>query len=181
MLLDFYNLIGCYERAMIINYINMHVKKGEMVSLVGPNGAGKSTMLKAITGLVVWEKGIKRGTSGGDMTLEGTVVIEGERFDRVPVHEIVKKGLIHCPERRRPFREMTVAENLYAGAYLVKDKSEIQKNLDSVYQLFPVLKERANQISGTLFCGEFHCPTNPPFCHTKPKIRVNDQLVHSTR
>jgi branched-chain amino acid transport system ATP-binding protein len=154
VLLDVSNLTVRYEKAMIINDISMHVKQGEMVSLVGPNGAGKSTMLKAITGPVVWEKGIKRGTTGGDITLEGTVVFEGERIDRVPAHEIVKKGLIHCPERRRPFREMTVAENLYAGAYLVKDKNEIQKNLDSVYQLFPVLKERANQISGTLSGGE---------------------------
>ena len=154
MLLDVSNLTVCYEKAMIINDISMHVKEGEMVSLVGPNGAGKSTMLKAITGLVIWEKAIKRGTTGGDITLEGAVVFEGERIDRVPAHEIVKKGLIHCPERRRPFREMTVAENLYAGAYLVKDKNEIQKNLDSVYQLFPVLKERSNQISGTLSGGE---------------------------
>jgi branched-chain amino acid transport system ATP-binding protein len=177
---DVSNLTVCYEKAMIINDINMHVKQGKMVSLVGPNGAAKSTMLKAITGLVVWEKGIKRGTTGGDITLEGTVVFEGERIDRVPAHEIVKKGLIHCPERRRPFREMTVAENLYAGAYLVKDKNEIQKNLDSVYQLFPVLKERANQISGTLSGGEYHSPTNHPLYHTKHKIRVNDQLVHST-
>ena len=154
MLLDVSNLTVCYEKAKIINDISMHVKKGEMVSLVGPNGAGKSTMLKAITGLVVWEKGIKRGTTGGDITLQGKVVFEGERIERVPAHEIAKKGLIHCPERRRPFREMTVAENLYAGAYLLKDKNEIQKNLDSVYQLFPVLKERANQISGTLSGGE---------------------------
>ena len=72
----------------------------------------------------------------------------------MPAHEIVKKGLIHCPERRRPFREMTVLENLYAGAYLVKDKNEEQKNLENVYQLFPVLKDRSNQISGTLSGGE---------------------------
>ncbi len=154
MLLEVSNLTVCYDKAMIINDLSMHVSKGELVSLVGPNGAGKSTLLKAVTGLVMWEKGIKRGTAGGDITLEGTVVFDGERIERVAAHDIVKRGLIHCPERRRPFREMTVLENLYAGAYLLKNKNEIKKNLENVYQLFPVLKERTNQISGTLSGGE---------------------------
>ncbi len=154
MLLQISNLTVCYDKAMIINDISMHVKAGELVALVGPNGAGKSTLLRAVTGLVIWEKGIKRGTRGGDITLEGTVMFEGERIERTPAHKITQKGLIHCPERRRPFREMSVKENLYAGAYLQKDKNETQQNLDNVYKLFPVLKERANQISGTLSGGE---------------------------
>ncbi len=154
MLLEVSNLTVCYDKAMIINDISMHVDDGELVSLVGPNGAGKSTLLKAITGLVTWEKGIKRGTRGGDITLEGQVVFDGKRIELISAHEIVKRGLIHCPERRRPFREMTVLENLHAGAYLLKDKNEIQKNLENVFQLFPVLKARSNQISGTLSGGE---------------------------
>jgi len=154
VLLEVSNLTVCYDKAMIINDISMHVKNGELISLVGPNGAGKSTVLRAITGLVMWEKSIHRGTAEGDITLDGTVQFEGERIDRVPAHEITKRGLIHCPERRRPFREMTVLDNIYAGAYLVKDKAEIQKNLENVYQLFPVLQERSKQISGTLSGGE---------------------------
>ena len=154
MLLKVSNLTVSYDKAMVINDISMHVKEGELVSLVGPNGAGKSTLLRAITGLVIWEKGIKRGTRGGDIFLGGTVEFEGERIDRVPAHEITKRGLIHCPERRRPFREMTVEENLHAGAYLLKDKHEIRQKLENVYQLFPILKERANQVSGTLSGGE---------------------------
>jgi branched-chain amino acid transport system ATP-binding protein len=154
VLLEVSNLTVCYDKAMIINDLNMHVNEGELVSLVGPNGAGKSTLLKAITGLVMWEKGIKRGTAGGDITLEGQVVFDGERIERVAAHDIVKRGLLHCPERRRPFREMTVVENLFAGAYLLKDKNEIQQNLENVYQLFPVLKSRSGQISGTLSGGE---------------------------
>ena len=146
MLLEIEKLTVCYDKAMIINDISMHVAAGELVSLVGPNGAGKSTLLRAITGLVVWEK--------GDISLEGQVVFEGEHLERVPAHEIAKKGLIHCPERRRPFREMSVMDNIYAGAYLLKDKDQVQKNLENVYQLFPRLKERANQISGTLSGGE---------------------------
>ena len=154
MLLEVANLLVCYDKAMIINDLSMGVDREELVSLVGPNGAGKSTLLKAITGLVAWEKEITRRSTGGDVTIEGTITFDGERIDQIPAHEIVERGLIHCPERRRPFREMTVIDNLYAGAYLLKEKNEIQDNLDKVYQLFPALKERSNQISGTLSGGE---------------------------
>ena len=154
MLLEVANLLVCYDKAMIINDLSMGVDREELVSLVGPNGAGKSTLLKAITGLVAWEREITRRSTGGDVTIEGTITFDGERIDQIPAHEIVERGLIHCPERRRPFREMTVIDNLYAGAYLLKEKNEIQDNLEKVYQLFPVLKERSNQISGTLSGGE---------------------------
>ena len=154
MLLEVANLTVCYDKAMIINGLSMGVERGELVSLVGPNGAGKSTLLKAITGLVAWEREITRRSTGGDVIIEGAVTFDGERIDQIPAHEIVKRGLIHCPERRRPFREMTVIDNLYAGAYLLKDRKEVQNNLEKVYQLFPVLKERSNQVSGTLSGGE---------------------------
>ena len=154
MLLDVANLTVCYDKAMLINDLSMGVETGELVSLVGPNGAGKSTLLKAITGLVAWEREITRRSTAGDVTLEGTVTFDGERIDLIPAHEIVKRGLIHCPERRRPFREMTVLDNLLAGAYLLIEKDEIQDNLNKVYQLFPVLKGRSHQISGTLSGGE---------------------------
>lgn len=154
MLLNVSNLTVCYDKAMIINDISLHVNKGELVSLVGPNGAGKSTLLRAITGLVIWEKGIHRGTTEGDITLEGTVIFDNEHLERVPAHEITRRGLIHCPERRRPFREMTVLENLHAGAYLIRDKKQQMQNLQNVYQLFPRLRERSGQISGTLSGGE---------------------------
>jgi len=139
---------------MIINDLSISVGQGELVGLVGANGAGKSTLLRAITGLVAWEKEILRKTAGGDVTLKGEVVFDGERIDNIPAHEIVKKGLIHCPERRRPFREMTVLENLMAGAYLLTDKAEVHNNLEKVYQLFPVLRARSKQVSGTLSGGE---------------------------
>ncbi len=154
MLLAVADLIVCYDRAMIINELSMNVDREELVSLVGPNGAGKSTLLRAITGLVAWEREITRRSTGGDVIIKGTVTFDSERIDQIPAHEIVKRGLIHCPERRRPFREMTVIDNLYAGAYLLKDKKEIQDNLEKVYQLFPVVKERSDQISGTLSGGE---------------------------
>jgi branched-chain amino acid transport system ATP-binding protein len=154
LLLEVANLTVCYDKAMIINDLTMGVERGELVSLVGPNGAGKSTLLRAITGLVAWEREITRRSTVGDVTIEGAVTFDGERIDQIPAHEIVKRGLIHCPERRRPFREMTVLENLYAGAYLLKEKGKVENNLEKVYQLFPVIAERSHQISGTLSGGE---------------------------
>jgi branched-chain amino acid transport system ATP-binding protein len=153
-MLEVSNLTVCYDRAMIINDISMHVDEGELVSLIGPNGAGKSTLMRAISGLVLWEKGIKRGTSAGNITMEGTVRFQNEAIERVPAHMIARKGLILCPERRRPFREMTVLENLHAGAYMVPDKAHVEKNLEQVYELFPILAERKGQIAGTLSGGE---------------------------
>ena len=154
MLLEVDHLTVCYDKAMLINDLSMGVETGELVSLVGPNGAGKSTLLRAITGLVAWEREITRRSTGGDIIIEGKVTFDGERIDLIPAHEIVKRGLIHCPERRRPFREMTVFDNLLAGAYLLKEENEIQDNLDKVYQLFPALQGRSHQISGTLSGGE---------------------------
>lgn len=154
MLLEVANLSVWYDKAMLINHLSMGVDTGELVSLVGPNGAGKSTLLRAITGLVAWEKEITARSTHGEIVLEGTVTFDGERIDQIPAHEIVKRGLILCPERRRPFREMTVIDNLMAGSYLVKDRDHIRNNLSKVYQLFPVLKDRTHQISGTLSGGE---------------------------
>src|SRR5207248_5918369 len=100
--------------------VSLSVEDKELVGLVGPNGAGKSTLLRAISGLVRFEEKMKRGTTG-DIVLEGEVRFAGERIDRLPAHEIRMRGLVHCPERRRPFRELTVLENPLAGAYLSKD------------------------------------------------------------
>ncbi len=154
MLLEISHLTVRYEKAVLVNDLSMSVDTGELVSLVGPNGAGKSTTLRAISGLVAWEREIKRRSTAGDIFLEGTVTFDGERIDSVPAHEIVRRGLVLCPERRRPFREMTVLENLLAGAYLQKDRRKSRETLDKVYTLFPVLKERTQQISGTLSGGE---------------------------
>jgi branched-chain amino acid transport system ATP-binding protein len=139
---------------MILNDLSFSVGQEELVSVVGPNGAGKTTMLRAITGLVRWEKEILRGSRYGDITIEGTVNFCDERIDQLPAHEIARKGLLLCPERRRPFREMTVLENLKAGAYLLKGGGEFKESLRKVYSMFPILKEREHQISGTLSGGE---------------------------
>lgn len=175
MLLEVANLTVCYDKAMLINDLSMGVDTGELVSLVGPNGAGKSTLLRAVTGLVGWEREITKRSTGGDVTIEGTVTFDGERIDQIPAHDIVKRGLIHCPERRRPFREMTVLDNLLAGAYLMKEKNEIQKDLDKVYQLFPVLQGRSRQISGTLSGGEQQMLAIGRALMSRPKLLCIDE------
>jgi branched-chain amino acid transport system ATP-binding protein len=154
VLLEIAHLTVRYEKAVLINDLSLCVDNGELVSLVGPNGAGKSTTLRAISGLVAWEKEIKRRSAGGEIRLEGTVTFNGERIDQIPAHEIVRRGLVLCPERRRPFREMTVLENLMAGAYLQKDRQKSRETLDKVYDLFPLLRQRSQQIAGTLSGGE---------------------------
>ena len=175
MLLEVANLSVRYDKAMLINNLSMGIDTGELVSLVGPNGAGKSTLLRAITGLVAWEREITRRSTHGDIVLEGAVTFNGERIDHVPAHEIVKRGLILCPERRRPFREMTVFDNLLAGSYLLKDKDEIRANLAKIYQLFPVLKGRLNQISGTLSGGEQQMLAVGRALMSKPKLLCIDE------
>ena len=175
MLLEVTHLKVCYDRAMIINDLSLGVEREELVSLVGPNGAGKSTLLRAITGLVAWEREITRRSTGGDVIFEGTVTFDGERIDQVPAHEIVKRGLIHCPERRRPFREMTVIDNLHAGAYLLVEKKEVQDNLEKVYQLFPILQKRSNQVSGTLSGGEQQMLALARALMSRPKLMCIDE------
>jgi len=139
---------------MVLNDVSLYVKKGEMVSLVGPNGAGKSTLLHTLSGLVQWEKDALKGTVSGKITLKGSVKFDGEELMDLPAHEIVKRGFVLCPERGMPFKEMTVRENLEMGAFLCKDKRMVQEYLDKVYALFPILKKRENQISGTISGGE---------------------------
>lgn len=152
-LLEVSGLSVRYDKAQLLSSVSISVGEGELVGVVGPNGAGKSTMLRAISGLVLWEAQTRRGTTG-DIVVEGSIKFNGAPIESLPAHEIRRLGLVLCPERRRPFRELTVLENLQAGGYLARSKAELEQNLQRCFQLFPRLKERAGQISGTLSGGE---------------------------
>ena len=120
--------------------INIRVDAGETVVLVGANGAGKSTTLRAISSLVP--------------CAQGEIFLEGQRIDKLPAHRLVQLGVIHVPEGRQVFPQMTVSENLDLGAYFCRDAHEKGRRLDRVWQLFPVLSQRRNQSAGTLSGGE---------------------------
>jgi branched-chain amino acid transport system ATP-binding protein len=152
-LLEVKNLSVRYDKAQILNGVSLVVNDAEFVGLVGPNGAGKSTLLRALSGLVRFEERMKRGTAG-DIVLEGEIRFAGERIDALAAHEIRMRGLVHCPERRRPFRELTVLENLMAGAFLSRDARQTKTRLDQCFTLFPRLAERSDQVAGTLSGGE---------------------------
>jgi ABC-type branched-subunit amino acid transport system ATPase component len=145
------NLTLYYDTAQVLDRLSFDVGEGEMVSLVGPNGAGKTTALRAVAGLINWEKEITRGTRLAKITYEGSITFNGESIEHLEAAEIAKRGLSLCPERGRPFREMTVMDNLRVGAYLCKDKVETEKS-GGVLNC-STLKQRMTQTSGTLSGG----------------------------
>jgi branched-chain amino acid transport system ATP-binding protein len=162
--------------ATILSGVSINVQEGELVGLVGPNGAGKTTLLRAITGLVKWEKDNRRGQRLGKITLEGQVSFNGEQINNLSADQIARRGLVHCPERRRPFKEMTVYENILAGGYLLKKNSlEFNRLLDEVYSLFPILKDRGRQISATLSGGEQQMLAIARSLMGKPKLLCIDE------
>ena len=120
--------------------ISFEVEQGQIVSLIGANGAGKTTMMQSIVGLIP-----KRS---------GTVTFEGNDISKTPSHKIVRLGMTQVPEGRRIFQELTVYENLLMGAYTNKDQQRFKQDLEAIYERFPRLAERKNQIAGTLSGGE---------------------------
>jgi branched-chain amino acid transport system ATP-binding protein len=143
-----------FDTAQVLDRVDVAVDERELVAVVGPNGAGKSTLLRTIAGLVDWERDALKGTRAGRIRIEGSIVFEGKEMGNLPAYERARRGLVICPERGRPFRELTVLENLKAAAYSIRDEALFRKDLEKVYHLFPVLKERRNQSAGTLSGGE---------------------------
>jgi len=174
-LLEVKNVIVRYDTATILDEASLTVGKGELVGLVGPNGAGKTTLLRAIAGLINWDKEVLRGTRKSDVTFEGSVEFEGERIDKLSSFQIAKKGLQLCPQMGRPFVEMTVKDNLLAGAYLCKNQKEVDESLARVYELFPRLKEREKQLAGTLSGGERQMLAVGRSLMRRPKLMLVDE------
>jgi len=174
-LLEVKNVIVRYDTATVLDEASLTVEKGELVGLVGPNGAGKTTLLRAIAGLINWDKEVLRGTRMEDITFEGSIEFDGERIDKLAAFEIAKRGLQLCPQMGRPFAEMTVKENLLAGAYLCRNKKEVDEGLTKVYELFPRLKEREKQLSGTLSGGERQMLAVGRSLMRRPKLMLVDE------
>ncbi|GMO00343.1 ABC transporter ATP-binding protein [Parageobacillus thermoglucosidasius] len=134
------NINVFYGNIQALKGVSLEVKEGEIVTLIGANGAGKSTLLKTISGLI--------------KPKQGDILYEGQSIAGKAAQTIVKRGISHVPEGRRVFANMTVEENLELGAFLRKNKQEIQQDFEKVYHLFPRLYERRKQLAGTLSGGE---------------------------
>lgn len=139
-LLQVENLHVAYGVIRAIQGISFHVEAGEIVTLIGANGAGKSTTLRTISGLL--------------RPLQGDILYEGQSIGRTSPERIVRKGISQVPEGRRIFSRLTVLENLEMGAYTRRDKHEIRNSMERVFTSFPRLKERRQQLGGTLSGGE---------------------------
>ena len=150
-----------YGVIQAIKGVSFEVNQGEVIALIGANGAGKTTILHTITGLISPKK--------------GSVLFEGNELTKMPAHKIVSLGMAHVPEGRLVFADLSVYENLRMGAYTRKDKGEIEATLEKVYDRFPRLKERRNQMAGTLSGGEQQMLAMGRALMSKPKILLMDE------
>ena len=155
------DLYVSYGMINAIKGVSFEVNEGEVVSLIGANGAGKTTILHTITGLL--------------KPKSGSVMFEGKELTTTPAHEIVKLGMAHVPEGRRVFADLSVYDNLMLGAYTRKDKNEIAKTLEMVYERFPRLEERKKQTAGTLSGGEQQMLAMGRALMSKPRIILMDE------
>jgi len=141
--------------------IDFHIPEGKIVSILGANGAGKTSTLKALSGIVPVSK--------------GSIELEGKKIDGKQAYEIVKQGIIHCPEGRKIFPQFTVEENLKVGSYVLGDNNEVKENFSKVYEYFPRLRERKNQIAGTLSGGEQQMLAIGRGLMASPKLFILDE------
>lgn len=155
------NLVVSYGMIEAIKGLSFEVNDGEIVTLIGANGAGKTTTMQTISGLL--------------KPVSGSITLDGVELTKVPAHKIVSLGLAQVPERRRVFTQQSVEDNLLLGAYTRKDKEEIQKDLEEVYEWFPRLNERRKQLAGTLSGGEQQMLAMGRALMAKPKIMLLDE------
>ncbi len=155
------NLDVCYGAIVALRKISLSVPEKQIVTLIGANGAGKSTTLRAISGLV--------------KAKSGEIEFLGQPIANTKPHEIVARGISHSPEGRMIFANLTVKENLDLGAYLRRDKTEIAKDLDYVFSIFPRLKERLKQSGGTLSGGEQQMLAIGRALMARPKLLLLDE------
>ena len=160
-MLEVKNLSVHYGMIQAVRNVDFKVNEGEIVSLIGANGAGKSTILKTLSGLI--------------HPSEGEIVYLGENIASTSAKKIVEKGLVQVPEGRHVFPGLTVKENLELGAFLRKDKEEIQKDMEAVFERFPILKERKDQDAQTLSGGEQQMLAMSRALMSRPKLLLLDE------
>ena len=160
-MLEVKNLSVHYGMIQAVRNVDFTVNEGEIVSLIGANGAGKSTILKTLSGLI--------------HPSEGEIVYLGENIASTSAKKIVEKGLVQVPEGRHVFPGLTVKENLELGAFLRKDKEEIQKDMEAVFERFPILKERKDQDAQTLSGGEQLMLAMGRALMSRPKLLLLDE------
>jgi branched-chain amino acid transport system ATP-binding protein len=161
MLLEIKDLKVQYGKAKAVENVSIHLQEGEVVAIVGANGAGKTTIIRTISGM-------KRAVSG-------EIYYQNKRIDRLQTHQIVKLGIAQIPAGRMIFGPMSVLDNLKTGAYLRKDRDGIKKDLESIYEHFPILKERQNQLGGQLSGGQQQMLAIARALMAKPKLLLMDE------
>lgn len=150
-----------YGLIQAIKGVSFEVNQGEVIALIGANGAGKTTILHTITGLI--------------QPKAGSVIFEGTDITKIPAHKIVSMGMAHVPEGRRVFANLSVYQNLKMGAYTQKDNKAIDETLEMIYQHFPRLEERKNQLAGTLSGGEQQMLAMGRALMSSPKMILMDE------
>ncbi len=150
-----------YGLIQAIKDVSFSVEQGEIVSLIGANGAGKTTIMHALCNLIPKQS--------------GQICFDGQDITSLAAHKLVPMGIAQVPEGRRIFQELTVVENLQLGGYTRRDKKEIAETLDSVYQRFPILKQRAKQVAGTLSGGEQQMLAMSRALMSHPKLLLLDE------
>ncbi len=160
-MLEVKNINVYYGLIHALKDVSFKVDEGEVIALIGANGAGKTTILHTITGLL--------------QAKSGSIIFEGKDITKMPGYKIVSLGMAHVPEGRRVFAELTVYENLMMGAYTRKDKAEIAESLVGIYEHFPRLEERKNQLAGTLSGGEQQMLAMGRALMSKPRIILMDE------
>ncbi len=161
-LLEVKNLEVYYGVIQALKGISFEVNEGEIVTLIGANGAGKTTTMQSIMGLISVGKNSR-------------VIYDGKDITKTPCHKIVHLGMTQVPEGRRVFQELSVYENLLMGAYIENSKAEIKKDIDNIYEMFPRLKERKNQVAGTLSGGEQQMLAIGRAMMSHPKLLMLDE------
>jgi branched-chain amino acid transport system ATP-binding protein len=149
-----------YRGALALQGVSLTVGDGEAVSIIGPNGAGKTSLLRALSGLVPYD---------------GDVRYQGRSLRGLPPHRILAAGVVHCPEAGELFAEMTVAENLELGAYTVRDPAAVRQAYERIYALFPQLRERRDQLAGTLSGGERQMLAIGRSLMSRPRLLLMDE------